>query len=75
MAKAAAAKGSAGKSRLSESIMSPNAPLPPPVVSSTAVLSPTNATANAMSPTDVIAPMTARKPSIHVPSKLVSGGP
>lgn len=71
MAKAAAAKGSAGKSRLSESIMSPNAPLPPPVVSSTAVLSPTNA----MSPTDVIAPMTARKPSIHVPSKLVSGGP
>lgn len=72
MAKAAAAKGSAGISRLSESVLNANPPLPPV---SPAVVLPSTTAAGATSPTEVIPPITARKPSIHVPSKLVSGGP
>lgn len=69
MAKAAAAKGS-NKARLPESKLNQGHPLPPTTQPTTNVAP--NTTGDAIPTPDCLA---TRKASIHVPSKLVSGGP
>lgn len=68
MAKAAAAKGS-NKPRLPESKLNQGHPLPPTIEAPSAVSANTG---DAIPTPDCLA---TRKASIHVPSKLVSGGP
>lgn len=78
MAKAAAANKGSNKPRLPESKLNQGHPLPPTSVQSTqappplTLPPPSSTTGDAIPTPDCLA---TRKASIHVPSKLVSGGP